>query len=82
MSAQATEKDNKTMKKSAASRTKWLQVLSSRKGVSIDQSGESPAGMDSLRVSAEDTRKPKEAVSPNKEEKPVEIPYIITPYRV
>jgi len=35
-----------------------------------------------IRVSAEDTRKPKEAVSPNKEEKPVEIPYITTPYRV
>ena len=35
-----------------------------------------------IRVSAEDTRKPKEAVSPNKEEKPVEIPYINTPYRV
>jgi hypothetical protein len=33
-------------------------------------------------VSAEEVRKPKEAVSPNKEEKPVEIPYMVTPYRV
>ena len=54
-----------------------LQVSSLGQGVSIDQSRESSAGMlDSLRVSAEDTRKSKVAASPNKEEKPVEIPYI------
>ena len=58
-----------------------LQVSSLRQGVSIDQSGESSAGMlDSLRVSAEDTRKSKVAASPNKEERHVEIPFMITPY--